>query len=356
MPVLTRRQQVLAPRPSGSAKNSTESNESVKEHLWVVEEGYEKPQKEMDFPSAKLGKMPSKFNIRNTHTLRIDTYIKTDPQDRYLSSEEEPSPSPLDDDRHHDNELKSRAEICVDDDALDLSITEFKAEIAVAVPILAYGRPKLIDITNLAPMHKRKRSSVSKMPIPHPTIRTTAARTPPVQDENTPVKEVIEVTIIPEKQAAPPAQLKRRESHQLRRKESFPTSAPDSWFPEEEAEQPSFPEEEPEQPRVPDVEHHSPLRYRDHDTISLRTPRLYRLQNFGGRHRSGSVNGSLPALNASGFKSLSRSMSLIKRQSTQSQPEKQIVKKPKMVARGANERQEMPIIPPFPFEGEVAVA
>ena len=345
MPVLLQRQQVLVPRSSGSARNSTESNESAKEHLWVVEEDYERPQKEMDCPSTKPSKMPYKPNTRKPPALRIDTYSKADLQDRYLSSEEELSPSPLDDDRHDDNELKSKAEICTDD-ALDLSITEYKAEIAVAVPILAYGRPKLIDITNLAPMHKRKRSSVSKMPIPHPTIRTTASRAPMVRDENTPpVKDIIEVTVIPEKQAAP-AQLKRRESYQLKRIDSFPMSAPESWFPEEESEQPS----------VPDVDPHSPLRYRDRDTMSLRAPRLYRLQNFSGRHRSGSVNGSLPALNASGLKNLTRSMSLIKRQSTQSQPEKQVTKKPKMIARGASERQEIPIIPPFPFKGEVAVA
>lgn len=345
MPVLLHRQQVYVPRSSGSARNSTGSNESAKEHLWVVEEDYERPQKEMDSPSAKLGKMSYKPNTRNPPALRIDTYSKADLQDRYLSSEEELSPSPLDDDRHDDNELEPKAEICMDD-TLDLSIIEYKAEIAVAVPILAYGRPKLIDITNLAPMHKRKRSSVSKMPIPHPTIRTTASHAPMARDENTPpVKDIIEVTVIPEKQAAP-AQLKRRESYQLKRIDSFPMSAPESWFPEED----------PEQPSVPDVDPHPLLRYRDRDTMSLRAPRLYRLQNFSGRHRSGSVNGSLPALNASGLKNLTRSMSLIKRQSTQLQPEKQVTKKPKMIARGASERQEMPIIPPFPFKDEVAVA
>lgn len=328
-------------RQSDSARNSTESNESVKGHLWVVEEDYEKTQKEMDFPAAKLDKMPSKTNSRNGHTLRIDTCTKADLQDRYLSSEEEPSPSPSDDDHQIDNELTSKPEILVDD-TLDFSIIEYKAETAVAVPILAYGRPKLIDIINLAPMHKRKRSSLSKDPIPHPTIRNTASR---AKDENG-VKEIIEVTVIPEKQATPPAQLKRRESYQLKRKENLPTSAPESWFPEEDLL--TSPEEEPSL--------QSPPSHQDYETHSLSTPRLYKFQNFGGRHRSGSVNGSTPILNASGLKGFTRSMSLMKRQSVQSQTEKQILKKPKMIPRGASERREMPIIPPFPFEGEVAVA
>ncbi|KAL9046150.1 MAG: hypothetical protein Q9214_000945 [Letrouitia sp. 1 TL-2023] len=37
--------------------------------------------------------------------------------------------------------------------------------------------------------------------------------------------------------------------------------------------------------------------------------------------------------------------------------ERQLMKKPKMIARGAGEREETPAIPPFPFEGsEIAVA
>lgn len=179
--LLHRRQHQLHPKPSTSSWHSVSSSSNRNTRLWMVEEaGYENPQKEMDFPSAKLADKLSRSN------LRIDPYAKADLHDRYLSSEEEASPSPedelgsskqahSDDDDveedeneqdHSQSHKKSRTssiQTCDSDKEnaiIDLFATSTPS-LAIAVPILAVGRPKLIDITNLAPMHKRKRSTPS---------------------------------------------------------------------------------------------------------------------------------------------------------------------------------------------------
>ncbi|KAI4125174.1 MAG: hypothetical protein LQ347_005466, partial [Umbilicaria vellea] len=180
--LLHRRQHQLHPKPSTSSWHSVSSSSNRNSRLWMVEEaGYENPQKEMDFPSAKLADKLSRSH------LRIDPYARADLHDRYLSSEEEASPSPdderasgkqadsdendaEDDGDENENEngsqshKKSRTssiQTCESDKEnaiIDLFATSTPS-LAIAVPILAVGRPKLIDITNLAPMHKRKRSS-----------------------------------------------------------------------------------------------------------------------------------------------------------------------------------------------------
>ncbi|MCJ1469077.1 hypothetical protein MMC07_007709 [Pseudocyphellaria aurata] len=367
MPVLNRRPRVLASR-GGSARNSTESAEGMKEHLWVVDENLEKPQKEMDFPSATLGKVPSRSKSRNT--LRINTYSKQDLHDRYLSSEEEPSPSP-DDEHSLEDQLPQASEIVIDD-SLDMPYEEFKTEIAVAVPILAFGRPKLIDITNLAPMHKRKRPAKPLHPYPvaknnSGAIRASATATtaapasaPPVTDENhsSPTHEASAEPTVP-----------ALNTRQLKRKESFSVVAPESWLPDD-----SLAEEEDERDGFADTIHSSTLYRRDYDPYSLDTPR--RTSNRSLHHFSTRVleiddNNTLSPwqLNTltptsvsgttAGWKGLTRSLSLVKRNSGSSpvvNKKEGANKKPKMIPRGASEREQSPIIPPFPFEGEVAVA
>lgn len=369
MPVLSRRPHVLAPRPGGSARNSTDSNEGMKQQLWIVGEEYEKPQKEMDFPSAKLGKMPSRSKSRNA--LRINTYTKQDLHDRYLSSEEEPSPSPDDDGHSYEEELEQSAAEIFADDALDACVEDFKAEIAIAMPILAYGRPKLVDITNLAPMHKRKRPA--KPLVPHSvaksdnggTIRASAtaatpvspaAAPPTVVDENHPpsAHNATDEPIIPASNLR----------QQLKRKERFSMSAPESWLPED----PPV-EDEDERDSFPNLNFRSTAAYRheyDPFAFGLDTPR--RISNRSLHHFSTRViedddySPSSPLqptpvtpTSNSGWKGLTRTLSLAKRNSGSHQP-RPVNKKPKMIPRGANEREDSPIIPPFPFEDEVAVA
>lgn len=371
--MLNRRPRVMGPRPGGSARNSTESNEGVKEHLWVVEEDYEKPQKEMDFPSARLGKMPS--------MLRINPYAKHDLHDRYLSSEEEVSPSP-DDGGHVDEEdLKpSAAEIAIDD-TLDTAGEEIQAEIAIAMPILALGRPKLIDITNLAPMHKRKRPAKPLLPHPvpqhhhqsgairaSPTAATAAAAAAPVPSAVAPATLATTPPIAVDENYSPPAHrapepmvLPPHARPPLRRKESS-IPAPDSWLPDD-----PLAEGDDERDFFPAVHARStPAHRHEHEPFAFGLDSPRRVANRSVHRFSTRVlepndygsSGSSPVTPTSaggtpaGWKGLTRSLSLVKRHSG-TQP---VSKKPKMIPRGANEREDSPIIPPFPFENEVAVA
>ena len=316
-----------------------DSSDSVEiEHLWAVEEDYEQPQKEMDFPNAKLSRQPPRQKSRNA--LRINTYPKAELHERYLSSEEEPSPSPSDDIENHDVRVESKSAEASADDVVDLSkVTESKAEIAIAVPIMALGRPKLIDITNLAPMHKRKR--VSQPLAPTSTNKKVASGASRTDVENIPsLARSSTSAYVPERKPVAP-----------RRKDSLPPmKAPESWLPEEEPE------------LLGDREHYFPLdirptpAYRDYDPYSLDPPRLSRTNSPTSTKDvvRARVNSNPPLIvGGAGWKGLTRSLSLAKRQSMQQS--RQVVKKPKMIARGATEREEMPIIPPFPFEGGITV-
>lgn len=333
MPILQRRPAILGSTHRMSARNNTEIHETLREQVVIVEDDYDKPQKEMDFPSAKLNSMSSNGKPKNN--LRIKTYSKTELHDRYMSSEEEPSPS-ADEHESHDEELRHKPSAKFNDEASDLwTATEGKAEIAIAVPILSLGRPKLVDITNLAPIHKRKQR-IPKSQVPHLTFKIPAARIPAVVDENAPfpANEAAEVVTSPAS-LRPTQTPKRKESRTI-------LTAPDSWLPNED-------------PPPSDVEHYIPEldvrrtpSYHDYDPYSLHPPRLVASSRpLRARGSSGSLSAHP---NASGWKGLTRSLSLAKKQTLH----QQVAKKPKMVARGANEREDMLVIPPFPVEGGIS--
>lgn len=391
MPVLNRRHQVLGTRYGASALNSPESYEGLKEQLWIVDEDYEKSQKEMDFPSAKLA---SRHKSRSK--LRINTYSKQELHDRYLSSEEEPSPSPDDDGQKCEEALKEKpSDSFMDDDELDqAAFEEIKADIAIAVPILACGRPKLIDITNLAPMHKRKR--LAKPSYPHSAAKhQVTSRTPsatlafsfPALDENRPQpgqqsqhSEAATEPATPRTLVPPtPAPSNR----QLKRKESFPIPAPEFWLPETDDEDDEEPNHRiptvtsrhrkhtynrsihdfalaPDPPRLP--KHH---KNRSHTHFSTRIIHEtgpdgnFNYAAFIAPPRTHSPTTTPMTITGSGvpsWKGFTRSLSLAKRQSgsqpvsTSNTQSENKTKKPKMVPRGANEREELITIPPFPFE------
>ncbi len=336
MPVLQRRQQMLAPRQGASNRDSTDSEE--REHLWVVEEDYEQPREEMDFLPTKLSRQPPRRKSRNT--LRINTYPKAELHERYLSSEEEPSPSPSENIENHDKQVKHKSSETSVNDSVDLSkMIESKAEIAIAVPIMAIGRPKLIDITNLAPMHKRKRASQTLTPLL--TSKKIASRVSSMDVENIPssIRDSSDAHVPARKPVAP------------KRKDSLPQMrAPESWLPEEDLES------------LEGDDHYIPLdvrptpAYRDYDPYSLEPPRLSRTNspNSAKDMVRARVNSNQPlTISTVRWKGLTRSLSLAKGPSTKQQ--RPVVKKPKMLARGANEREELPLIPPFPFEGGIAV-
>ncbi|KAL9609410.1 MAG: hypothetical protein Q9204_009153, partial [Flavoplaca sp. TL-2023a] len=126
MPVFTRRQHIMSDTPRTSSESSTQ------EHIWLVQDDFETPRKAMDFPTANLnGKL-------SRHDLRINPYSKPDLHERYMSSEEEPSPSPDSSDAEStaSDELKhkssSRVLAPAEESSIDLSIVESDATTATA--------------------------------------------------------------------------------------------------------------------------------------------------------------------------------------------------------------------------------
>lgn len=394
MPVLNRRHQVLGTRYGASALTSPESYEGLKEQLWIVDEDYEKSQKEMDFPSAKLA---SRQKSRNK--LRINTYSKQELHDRYLSSEEEPSPSPDDDGQKYEEALKEKpSDIFMDDDDDDeldqAAFEEIKAETAIAVPILAYGRPKLIDITNLAPMHKRKRlakpsypHSAAKHQVTSRTASATLTFSSPALDENRPQpgqqSQHSEAATEPATPRTPVPPTPAPSNRQLKRKESFSIPAPESWLPEADDEDDEEPNHRiptvtsrhrkhtynrsihdfafaPDPPRLP--KHHKNRSQTHFSTRIIHETGPdgnFNYAAFIAPPRTHSPTTTPMTITGSGvtsWKGLTRSLSLAKRQSgsqpvsTSNTQSENKTKKPKMVPRGANEREELITIPPFPFE------
>ena len=332
MPVLQRRPAVLGQKHSASARDSNSSNNAFREHVVIVGDDEEKPQKAMDFPSGNLTS-PLKSKLRAN--LRINTYSKTELHDRYMSSEEEPSPSP-DGEESHEEELKHKSSARFEDTAeLPIAI-DAEAEIAIAVPILALGRPKLVDITNLAPMRKRKQR-IPKSQIPYSALKHQGNRLMAVKDENIPfpANEAAKVVTSPPLNA----------NLALKRKESRPIlTAPESWLPDEA----SISEEERGLPRL-DVRR-TPS-YHDYDPYSLEPPRLTSSPK-GSVSRVRGNSGPPPVIHhTSGWKGLTRSLSLAKKHHSH----QQVTKKPKMIARGANEQEDPLVIPPFPYD-EAGVA
>lgn len=307
--------------------------------MWVVDEAYEGPEKGMDLSSTTIGRLSSK-DIQ--HHLRINTYSKADPHDRYMSSEEEPSPSPDSDTESNEGECEHQvSEKAVEVASEPVTADEYEAEIAIAVPILAMGRPTLVNITNLAPMHKRKRTEDSV--ISRSTMKNASSRTPIVTDENKPsvVHEATKVTSPGE--CVP--------SHEDCR--SLPP-APDSWVPDDRVYIVQEEDEEEDEHYFPDLELRKAPTYDDYDPYSLSPPRLSPRNSYRSTSKKpGSVararnNSNPPITMNSGWKGLSRTMSLAKKQ-TLPRADHQVCKKPKMIARPANEREESMTIPAFPF-------
>ena len=303
--------------------------------VWVLDEDFEKPQKEMDFPSVPLGRVSSRKESRNN--LRINTHSSVELHDRYMSSEEEPSPSPDSEAESQDEEeLNHKAnEVHTDDTAEPATTDESKPEIAIAVPILAMGRPKLVDITNLAPMHKRKRIE-KPMLSRSAAVRNATSRFSAAVDESSP----------PAAHKATKAALP--EERLPERKDSLPLLKPSSWLPEDNAHT-----VQDDGHYFPDLELRSPPTYNDYDPYSLDPPCLSPRNSYNSAGKKpGSVArarvSSNPPVATNNWKGFGRSLSLARKQAS-TRGDQQVAKKPKMIARAANERQETLKIPAFPF-------
>ena len=339
MPVSDHRQSVLGSQQLAGARSSIETNGAMGAHLWAVDEVYERPEKETDLTPAATGKGPSKEDTQKF--LHIDTYSKADLHDRYMSSEEEPSPSPDSDTDSNVEELTHKApEKMVEAIVGPVTADEYEAEIAIAIPIIAM-RPKLVDITKLAPMHKRKRT---EKPVSSRSVAKGAAlRMPTVTDVTKPFapREATKV-------AAPKEGL-------LERKDSLRPLNPTSWPPDDGVHIVRDENEVQEDERCcPDLDLRKAPTYDDYDPYSLSPPRLSPRNSYSMTiKKPGSVsrarnNSNPPITLNSGWKGLTKSMSLAKRQ-TLPRADHQVSKRPKMIARPANEREEPLKIPAFPF-------
>ncbi|KAI4106452.1 MAG: hypothetical protein L6R37_002143 [Teloschistes peruensis] len=383
-------------------RSSTDS--SSQDHICIYQEDFERPQKEMDFPSARLNsKMP-----RNV--LRINTYSKSDLPERYMSSEEEPSPSPDSSDAEStcSEELKHKASarVLANEAPIDFAALEadFTIEIAVAMPIVAHGRPKLIDISSLAPMQKRKR--VIKQPVAPSSKHTLVRKISNISSlaaGNNPfaANEAAEVIvpadralIIAQKQAAMAASRRLKEQQQQQQQQQqIPrprlSSAPISWFPEEEEYHTA--DEERDESFAAGPNNYEYDTWDAFPTITEEsTPRSSpsRLSIQSTTTTTRKRNNSNPFSPAALGKGMARTWSIASKKvhhgscssssssqitaiyspqhqqqqlrekpsfsSFQQQPERkierQLSKKSKMVARGANEREDNLVLPGYPFE------
>ena len=302
------------------------------DHLWVLDNAYEKTEKDMELSSTK--RMPLKKTTPNH--LRINTYSKADLHERYMSSEEEPSPGPDSDTESNEEEVNYKipekvAEVITEAVAVD----EYEAHIAIAVPILARGSARLVD---LAPMHKRKRTEKSSQF--RVAIKNAALRMPTATDENKP-----SVAFEAPKPVTP-------DDSNPKRKDSLRSLAPDSWLPEDSVHIVQE-EEDDDGNYFPDLELRKAPTYHDYDPYSLSPPRLSPRNSYNSTNKKpGSVararnSSNTPMAMNSGWRGLTRSMSLAKKQ-TPHRADHQIPKKSKMIARAANEREEPVTIPAFP--------
>lgn len=347
LPVLHPSLRVLSSRRLAKSRLSTEGGrEGLGEHLWIMDETYETPEREeMEFSSLALDKVPSQ---RESTKLHINTHSNANLHERYQSSEEEVSPSPNSETESHDWEFKYKTpgkhihEVIAEPGIAD----EYKAEIAIAVPILATGRPKIVDITKLAPMHKRKRTD--KPMLPRSAVEGfDIPRVPP------PSSEIGDFATPQAHKATTP------EDHIPNPKGSIPV--PDSWFPDDLV---HVVQEEDKHHYFPDLELRKPPSYNDYDPYSLSPPRLsprnsYKKSTINktgknpGNVTRARVTSNSPATR-DGWKGLTRPIGLGKK-STPNRTDQQVSKRPKMVARAANEREEPFLIPAFPFEDDKGV-
>ena len=319
---------------------SIEQYGAVGETLWIVDEEHERPPKETDFQLATFGRVPSRKDSMSN--LRINTSASTDFHERYMESEEEPSPSPDSEpestsSKEEEPRHKVPAASIIEPDApTESSICEdSKTEIATAVPIMVVGRPKLVDISSLAPMQKRKR--MNKQPSSRSLIKHTATHiaAPSGGDGIVVVEE--------------PAKAVTPEEHLPQRKDSLSIPAPDSWLPDDV----TIVQEEDDHHLPLEFDLRRPPSYNDYDPYSLDPPRLSPRNSYHSSKKPGSIaraRSNTPITSGgNGWKGLSRSLSLAKRQALH-RGDQQIAKRPKMIARAADDRGEPVMIPAYPLD------
>ena len=333
MSLLNPRQEILKATQMASMSNEPDiASLDADEHHVLVLHGHENPKKQLDVSAFPLGREPSRKE--SLDNLRIFTSAEVDPHDRYISSEEEPSPSPDSDTASHyssDETLSNEDDQGEHIQSMDkdnegnsnILIEDIQAEIAIAVPIMVIGRPKLVDITNFAPIHKRKRSDSDKMTLTRAALNNAASRATNRAER---VSKATETG----------CSIGQMSKGAISTDDSI-MIPPKSWLYDEEIENVADEDRE----YFKHLEVRRPPSYIDYDPYALHPPKLSPRNSYSTPSKKpGSVararrQASRPSLRkTSGAKEVSGS------------------KKQRMLARGASERTEVPLIPTFPTTGK----
>ena len=315
MPVLSRRQPLLDLRSKSTGSITPPDDDGLKAPLWLLaEEVYEAPRKEMDFISS-IPARQLKPRSKSRSNLRLSTQASL--HERYQSSEEEASPSPEGYASSTDESSVAQPIKCTSttsepadlgievpsdtEDELDtLPTTIGGPTVAVKMSILSAGRPKLISISALAPMQKRKRTALT--PVSVSTVRlnnSVSAATPASPTSPSPPRK--RSTSVSVKNTALTTWLPKEVQKEL--EETMSLSE------EEEAEEllhagesdgmysshtganglHADDDEELHFPAEPSPTSPTPTTYAEYDPYSLEPPRLSGSQDYGSRKSSAAV-------------------------------------------------------------------
>ena len=350
MPALHRRNAKLGPRGTSSTRTSTESMESGTGRVPLTDRDFLEPYKQTPHPSQKAGNLSLPKSSRNN---LFGLYTKSEVPERYQSSEEESSSSPeeeadslfdtadiqgtdLDAEKDYSLEASmSKGEHTMDDEAITSSVVDT----AIAITFFAAGRPRLIDITTIAPIQKRKRFDNNPNLAPHKPLISRYHS--PVREVSVPPVPEVDEDLSPTLQPTHDSQ-----AHSLpKRKESLSSFA--SKLSEETAVEPEH------RRKAPSLEIRPTPTYLDYDPYLLSPPRLVSSLSTSShnRRRSRGSSGSSGASMTTptyirGWKGLAKTLGTARQPSLQSGKGK----RSGMIARGANERDGPSFIPPFPFE------
>ena len=346
MPALHRRNAKLGPRGTSSTRTSTESIDSGTDHVQLTERDFRQLHKQTANPTEKGGKLSVYRKSRNN---LFDIYTKSEIPDRYQSSEEESSPiqddeagtlfdtvnvdpTNLDSDQDYTPEASMVYERHSD-------VTSSIAATAVAVTFFAAGRPKLIDITSIAPIQKRKRSNNNPDLAPHKPLISRYHS--PVRRRSIPTVAEVDENLSPKSTLAHgdhiPSLPKRKESLA-----SFGSKLSEETAVESE-----------HQRHAPSLELRPTPSYLDYDPYLLSPPRLVSSPSasFHGRRRSRGSSGSSGSSMTTptyirGWKGLTKTLGTARPPIQQAGKGKRLGS----LARGTNDRDGPSFIPPFPFE------
>ncbi|MCJ1382839.1 hypothetical protein MMC17_005952 [Xylographa soralifera] len=379
MPVLSRRQPLLDLRSKSTGSITPPDDDGLKAPLWLLAgEVFEAPQKEMDF-IASIPARQLKPRLKSRSNLRLST--QTSLHERYQSSEEEASPSPegyasSTDESSLSQPAKATSitsepidlgiEVTSDtDDEFDaLPITLSEPKMAITMSIFNAGRPKLISISALAPMQKRKRTALT--PVSISTVRqngSVSAATPTSPTSPSPPRKrsasVRTIITAPTTWLPKEVQNELEENMSLSEEEEaedlLHAGESDSVYtgrtglhysPADQGEELYFPAE-------PSPTSPTPTTYAEYDPYSLDPPRLSGSQDYGPRktslaaHRPYSSKGDGASIRSNrgkqGWMGFGKSLGLGRK-------ERAIGSKASTKEREKAGKRVGPIIPAFEFE------